>query len=147
MFLLTRFLLFLDSTIGINTMDKNVAEYTIEDSRLECHLFCDEILETKLIFQILKLKNSVFIYIGSFSDANFVDLSMAVITPYDKLPLTTKLFGEGSDLTSANLSMKLSKKLNKLVYVSFNLSVNNILLPAIEKRINEEINNSIEKFK
>ncbi|KAJ9592643.1 hypothetical protein L9F63_015698 [Diploptera punctata] len=112
----------------------------------EIHGFSTEITETPVYFHVMKMESSVFIWIGSGSDPTFEDLSMAMNTRYDSLPLGTRLMGPGTDMTSSNLAIRLSKKLGQAVYVSYNLASDGLTLPAVEKRLHEEMKTHPEKF-
>jgi hypothetical protein len=115
-------------------------------SSFEIHSFGTEIADTPVHFQILKMENSLFIWIGSGVDPTFNDLGMALNTNYDRLPLSTRLMGAHTDMTSLNLASRLAKKFQRAVYVSYNLPSDRLILPAIEKRLQEEMKAHPEKF-
>lgn len=110
------------------------------------HTFVASVCDLDVQFQIFKMDGSLLVWIGSLLEPTFQDLTLAMKTRYDALPLTTKLLGEGVDMVSSNLASKLVKKLGKPVYVSFNLPIDKLLLPGIEQRLLEEIQLSPEKF-
>lgn len=119
-------------------------EYT--KSNFEIHNFGTEIAETPVHFQVLKMDNSLFIWIGSWTDPTFSDLGMALNSSYDRLPLFTRLMGSNTDMTSLNIACRLSKKLERAVFVSYNLPSDRLILPAVEKRLQEEVAAYPEKF-
>ncbi|PSN35860.1 hypothetical protein C0J52_11644 [Blattella germanica] len=112
----------------------------------EIYNFGAEVAESPVCFQIMKMEKSLFIWIGSPTEPSFEDLSMAINTRYDSLPLGTRLMGANVDMTSSNLASRLSKKLNQAVFVSYNFSSDRLYLPTIEKRLQEEIKAHPEKF-
>ncbi|KDR20508.1 proteasome assembly chaperone 4-like [Zootermopsis nevadensis] len=112
----------------------------------EIHSFGTEVAATPVHFQVLKMENSLLIWIGSGTDPTFSDLGMALNTSYDRLPLCTRLMGAQSDMASLNLASRLTKKSQMAVYVSYNLPSDRLILPAIEKRLQEEIKAYPEKF-
>nr|CAD7403142.1 unnamed protein product [Timema cristinae] len=92
------------------------------------------------------MNNSIFLWIGSRTEPTFDDLSVAMNTKYDNLPVSSRLFGNTSDLTSSNLSMRLVKRLGKPVYVSLNVPADRLFLNAIELRLQQETKAHPEKF-
>nr|CAD7259197.1 unnamed protein product [Timema shepardi]CAD7570689.1 unnamed protein product [Timema californicum] len=119
-------------------------EYT--QPSIKIHSFSTEVGETRVQFQVLKMNNSIFLWIGSRTDPTFDDLSVAMNTKYDNLPVSSRLFGNTSDLTSSNLSMRLVKRLGKPVYVSLNVPADRLFLNAIELRLQQETKAHPEKF-
>ncbi|XP_047343747.1 proteasome assembly chaperone 4-like isoform X2 [Vespa velutina] len=63
---------------------------------------------------------------------------------YESVPIATKIMGAVADETSTNIAKRLTKKLGKPVYVSFNLQADRILLPQIEQRIHQEFKTNEE---
>jgi hypothetical protein len=116
-------------------------------SNFEVHNFATEVAETLVYFQVLKMEKSLFIWIGSGTDPAFSDLGMALNSSYDRLPLTTRLMGPNTDITSLNLASRLSKKFERAVFVSYNLPSDRLILQAVEKRLQEEIMANHEKFR
>jgi proteasome assembly chaperone 4 len=112
----------------------------------EIHSFSSQIAESTVHFQVLKMEKSLFIWIGSGTDPTFSDLGMALGTSYGRLPLCTRLMGAHTDMTSLNLASRLAKKLQKAVYVSYNVPSDRLSLPAIEKQLQEEIKTHPDKF-
>jgi proteasome assembly chaperone 4 len=121
---------------------------SIEDMKpnFTVHNFVTEIAETLVQFQVLKMEHSLFIWIGSAIDPAFSDLAMALRSSYVRLPLSTKLMGPNSDVTSSNLASRLSEKFQKAVFVSYNLPSDRLILLAVEKRLHEEVTTYPEKF-
>lgn len=110
------------------------------------HAFQLELENRVIFYQVIKMKDSLYIWIGNKNNPLLSNLSLAMQTRYDKIPLATKLLGEELDTTSRNIACRLSKRLNKVVYVSFNVEESNFNVPLIEKRLNEEINKYPDKF-
>lgn len=127
--------------------EKATVEY-VEPS-FEVHNFTTSMSQDEglVCIQVLKMENSLFVWIGSQGVPTFQDLSVAMNTSYDRLPLISKLMGGQCDSVSSNLSSKLSKKLGITVYVSFNLpSEDRIVIENVEKMIQEEIRTHPGKF-
>ncbi|KAK7872025.1 hypothetical protein R5R35_004537 [Gryllus longicercus] len=133
-----------DNTVTAKTEDVATVEYSAPSFGI--HTFVATICDIDVQFQIFKMDGSLLIWIGSLAEPTFQDLTLAMKTRYDALPLTTKLLGEGVDMVSSNLASKLVKKLGKPVYVSFNLPMDKIILPGIEQRLTEEIQLYPDKF-
>lgn len=102
--------------------------------------FVENIGEVSLICQIIKMKDSLYIWVGDNNEKNMMDLSFALPVPNDpkKQITSTKIIGPISDDTSSNIASRLSKKVGKPVYLSYNLMTSHRSLPSIEKRIHEE---------
>lgn len=94
------------------------------------------------------MKDSIFLWIGDQKAPLLSDLSYGIQSPYASYPITTKILGSASpDVTSLTMAERLSKKLKKPVYVSFNLPVTNKqIIEEIEIRLNEEIEINREMF-
>lgn len=88
--------------------------------------------------QITKMEGCLYLWIGKVSEDELNDLSFALPSKYEKSSVVTKIIGSMEDTTSTNIAKRLSNKLGKPIYVSFNLPVDNLSLPGIEKKIHEE---------
>jgi hypothetical protein len=115
-------------------------------SNFQVHNFVTEIAETLVQFQVLKMENSLFVWIGSGTDPAFSDLGMALNSSYDRLALSTRLMGLNTDMMSLNLASRLSKKFQRTVFVSYNLPSDRLILSAVEKRLQEEVTAYRDKF-
>jgi hypothetical protein len=135
----------MDESVPLSTSSRT-ASIEFMKPNFEIHSFCTEITEIPVYFQVLKMENSLFIWIGSGTDPTFSDLGMAINTSYDRLPLCTRLMGTHTDMTSLNLASRLAKKFKRATYVSYNLPSDRLILPAIEKQLQEEIKAHPEKF-
>lgn len=113
----------------------DVASIEKMNSTITFHEVNEVVCDKNISFQIIKLDKSLYLWIGLSNDPNMVDLSLALKTRYDNLPLTTRILGDGTDLVSANLGSKLVKCIDKAVYMSVNVPSDRLLLPEIEKRL------------
>lgn len=118
---------------------------TSEECSLIASSFSDSLCSTDIVFQVLKLKNSVYVWIGNAEDKRLDDLSLAMLMP-DSDIVSSRLMG--NILTPTTLITKrLCKKLGKPVYLSYNLpQSDNMLLEVVNKRLNKEIEQHPEKF-
>ncbi|KAH0953035.1 hypothetical protein HN011_001034 [Eciton burchellii] len=106
---------------------------------LKFHNFSIKAGDTTISCEVIVLEDSLYIWIGDSANPNMDDLSFALMVKSDKQPVATKIMGSAADLTSTNMASRLSMKLGKPVYVSFNVkTTDNITLPTIEKGIHEE---------
>lgn len=126
-----------------NDIDTTI-EYTV--SRFNFHHFKDQILEKKLIFQIIGMQDSLLIYVNDKDDNNFNDLSLAINSRHDNTPIATKLIGNAPEDFSKSIACRFSKRTGKVVYFSCNVTQDRMLIPLIEKRILEEIKAHPDKF-
>ncbi|XP_056638125.1 proteasome assembly chaperone 4-like [Diorhabda carinulata] len=108
-------------------------------TKLNNFIFDLEILERNFILQIIKMKDSVLIYLNDKDDIQFNDFSLALTDRYKRdNPISTQLLGDFNEETSKIIAGKLSKKLGKVVFLSFNLKQDRRLNPLLEKKICEE---------
>lgn len=102
---------------------------------LKFHEFEDADLSMKC--HITTMQDSLYLWVGNANN-QMNDLHMAFLSKYDNLPTSTKIMGPTSEIVSATIAKRLSKKIGKLVYVSFSMPVTNFSMGLIEKRIHEE---------
>lgn len=109
------------------------------------YTFSEKIRETSVTFYIIKMKNCIFVWIGD--SPVFENLAVAMNIKYSSMPVSSSIMGQSSDDNSGSLAARLSKKIGKQVFASFNLSNpdNNVLL-AVSKRLMEEVTKHPEKF-
>ncbi|KAF4521886.1 hypothetical protein B566_EDAN008389 [Ephemera danica] len=115
------------------------ADVEESSSLLKLHQFTAELMTVPVFFEALKLKDSLFLWIGS-ETRTFSDLGIAMpIAPNDVT--TTRLLGSVHLQTPSDLmARRLSTKLNKPVYLSYNIKMDDsVLMKTIEKKIHEEI--------
>ncbi|XP_046630001.1 proteasome assembly chaperone 4 [Neodiprion virginianus] len=119
----------------------------IDPELVTCSFKCHNILtivgDIKISCQIIKMKDSYYIWVGDIVDSVMNDLSLALISDYEKVPISTKLMGSAIDSTSINMAARLATKLGKPVYISFNIKTDKLSIPAIEKKLSQEISNSL----
>eukprot|EP00960_Hanusia_phi_P063946 765636-Hanusia_phi.AAC.2 len=103
------------------------------------HTFMEVVEDVKVCFQLLVMKGSVYVWIGS-SSPSLKNLEMAMPSPLDPLPLSATLMGDGNESVGSSLARRLSMRLNAQVLVSYNLPG---AMPALqsmaEKRLFEEV--------
>lgn len=124
----------------------NGVEIKYVDSSIKLHTFSTTISQRSVKFELFKFKDSSFLWIGDKRDRSFSDLSFAIASKFSLDPTSTRIMGQPTDLTSNNIAMKLSKKLKKPVYVSFNLVDDRLTVPVVNKRISEEIQANPDYF-
>lgn len=111
------------------------------------HRFGSEISERKVVYQVLKMTDSVMIFINEKGSMHLNSLYLAMFSPYDKKPIATRLFGDiFGEPVGNGMACRLSKRLEKPVYISCQLDDAQNLWPLIERRIYEEIRESPDHF-
>ena len=135
---------FADMENGYEKPGEATIEYTT--SSFQVHDFIETFCDTCIAFTVLKMKDSVFIWLGLKNEPTLTDMSLAIQTLYSALPSSIKILGKTSDVTSTNIAIRLQRKLQKPVYVSCNVPLDRFLLPAVEKRLAEELKNKPECF-
>lgn len=105
-------------------------------SQLSGHHFISEILNRSYKFRVLKLKDSLFIYIGDTENEVFDEMALAI--PTDNV-IGTTIIGVDSETDSREVAIHISRKLKKQVFVSCNVRTDNLLKPLLLKRLAQEI--------
>ncbi|XP_071582685.1 proteasome assembly chaperone 4 [Temnothorax nylanderi] len=120
----------------------NVTEKRSDMELLPCsfkfHDFAAKVSDVNINCQIIKMEDCLYLWIGDSANRSMGDLSFALASNFEKQPIATKIMGSVADATSMNMAKRLSMKLGKPIYVSFNITADNIVLPGIERRIQEE---------
>lgn len=114
-----------------------------------------------ILFHSIKLSDKcLYIWIGDFN-SKLENLACSMQTPYEREPIGIEIIQPNTDdpnnnSLSRDLSIKLAKKLNKQVLVSFNISqclleqsIPNeeaTLMQLIEKRLFQEIKQNSDNF-
>uniref|UniRef100_A0A069DVY0 Putative proteasome assembly chaperone 4 n=1 Tax=Panstrongylus megistus TaxID=65343 RepID=A0A069DVY0_9HEMI len=121
--------------------------YTLEycDSSFKTHEFTGTVFGSQINFKVLKMDSSLFIWIGLLSKEMLGDLCLAMATRFQPMPISTHFFGEFTDIVSPTFAKKLAKRLGKQVFLSYNITDNN-MLPEIEKILCEEIKKNPQCF-
>lgn len=115
---------------------------------IKFHKFVAKVGDVTINCEIMKMKDSLYLWIGDCTNPTMEDLSFSFTSNFEKQPIATKIMGAVADATSTNIAKRLSIKLGKPVYVSFNVTADNMLLLGIERRIQEEfkIHNDLSNF-
>ncbi|KAK3596752.1 hypothetical protein CHS0354_038749 [Potamilus streckersoni] len=111
-------------------------------ANIAIHTFSEKIMDTYMYFQVLKLSDSFWLWIGS-SPAKFGDFTVAMNS--GKMPCSTVLLGN-SDSGCLAMATRLAKRTGKQVFISGDLTFNQIQLPLIEKRVAEEMKQHPDNF-
>lgn len=120
----------------------NATEQEPQAELLQCgikfHKFVARVGDVTVNCEIIKMEDSLYLWIGDSTNPTMDDLSFSFTSNFKTQPIATKIMGAVADATSTNMARRLSIKLGKPVYVSFNVTADNMLLLGIEKRIQEE---------
>lgn len=116
-----------------------------EASSMQGHLFSTDISDNKYNFRVLKMQNSLFIYIGQSDAEVFTEMAMAMPMPGNSECLATTIMGEQL-CCSQELAVNLAKKLKKQVYLSCNVPQEPHIRPALCKRFVDEVKQSPDYF-
>ncbi|XP_014219199.1 proteasome assembly chaperone 4 [Copidosoma floridanum] len=128
----------------------SVVDAVVEPKLLPCsfqfHSFHDKLNEVSIDCQIVKMEKSLYLWIGDHNDQSMKDLALAIslVNNDKKSTVSTKILGPIADELSSNIASRLSKKTGKPVYVSFNLNVDNLTLPLVERRIHQELKDNAQ---
>ncbi|XP_012530801.1 proteasome assembly chaperone 4 isoform X2 [Monomorium pharaonis] len=102
------------------------------------HNFVAKVSDININCHIIKMEDCLYLWIGDSANCSMEDLSFALTSNFERQPIATKIMGSVADATSTNMAKRLSMKFGKPIYVSFNITPDNIILPGIERRIQEE---------
>lgn len=117
--------------------------YSLAESKLTGHTFSADVSSNCYNYRILKMNNSVFIYIGERDNELFDELVMAV--PSDSA-LGTTILGSDTGFDSKEIAIQMARRLKKQVFISCNVHLDNLLKPLIIKRLAKEISEHPEAF-
>ncbi|XP_015185223.1 PREDICTED: proteasome assembly chaperone 4-like [Polistes dominula] len=118
--------------------DIETNQHTQNPCNFKFYEFIDDVGEVKISCHIIRLEDSLYLWIGDAKQSVMNDLAFGLTSNYESIPIATKIMGAVEDETSTNIAKRLTRKLGKPVYVSFNLQVDKMLLPKIEQRIQQE---------
>lgn len=120
----------------------------INPSNLKEHFFTLETEDHHYNYRVLKMKDSLFIYIGEDKNEQFNEMAMAMPSQTGGTGeiLKTTIVGDLLIGESQEFARNFAKKLDKLVFVSCNVSSDKDVRALLEKRISEEIHNRPEAF-
>lgn len=130
-----------DETLSATQND--IAQITKVASKWAAHHFTAEICESIYTFRVLKMNQSLLIYIGQSGSEALDELAMAM--PVNDFPSTT-IIGTQHGSESQELAQQLTRRLKKQVFVSYNLPMNTQIRLMLVKRIAEEIKNVPDAF-
>ena len=117
-----------NGTLAESSTNANVKISTEPDEEIH-YEFSSTVMGQLIPFDVIQFGKAVIIMIGP----GFADLSVAIRTPYDRTgPTSTKLVGSVGDTFSTSLAAKLTAKLKKPVYVSYNV-------PTIDPNTTDQI--------
>lgn len=119
-------------------------EFVPAECKFKMHTFSEMILDQKVHFQILKMTDSLYFWIGNSLEMD--SLAVAMCTKFDSVPSVVNLMGNKADLSSSTLAQRLAKKTKKQCFVSYNIPTENMLLGLVEQRINKEIKDKPQQF-
>lgn len=113
----------------------------------QLHTFTLNSSEKTIVFQVIKMVESVMIFINFIDNLILSDLSLGMFnTRTTQVPISTRIIGDFTEEYSKNLATKFAKKLRKSVYISCNLVADRLIVLDIERRLCEEIRNKPDKF-
>ncbi|KAL5286897.1 PSMG4 family protein [Megaselia abdita] len=110
------------------------------------HISTIEVNEVRINVRVLKMINSVFIYIAPEADESIHEAGVAMPMSNPKEFIGTTILGDQLGCDSQELATKLSRKLEKQVYLSCNVPFDRMLRPILEKNLNSLIKEHPECF-
>ncbi|XP_061446922.1 proteasome assembly chaperone 4 isoform X3 [Rhineura floridana] len=89
------------------------AERVSAGDQISLHNFCGRLSEQLVQFHAMRLRDSLFLWIGESPELS--NLAVAMCTPRDSIPASTLLFGNASDSTSNSLAQRLARLKNRFL--------------------------------
>lgn len=111
-------------------------------STFSSHCFSEQITGETFTFRVLQMQESLFIYVGKKDSEEFGGLAIG-FSNQQKESLSSSIVESPE---SRDLAQKLSSRLNKPVFVSFNGPSDRIVKPSIEQRLIKEITDFPDYF-
>uniref|UniRef100_A0A8D8R144 Uncharacterized protein n=1 Tax=Cacopsylla melanoneura TaxID=428564 RepID=A0A8D8R144_9HEMI len=119
-------------------------KYELINSKLDTLEFTQPINNLVIVFKVLFLNSSVYIYISEQNNQTLTDLSL-VLPNADGV--STRILGTGNENISISLGQKVTQLIKKPVYMSINLNHNLYLIEKqIEQKLFDEIKNNRNRF-
>eukprot|EP00112_Aurelia_sp_Birch-Aquarium-sp1_P021154 Seg562.9 transcript_id=Seg562.9/GoldUCD/mRNA.D3Y31 product="Proteasome assembly chaperone 4" protein_id=Seg562.9/GoldUCD/D3Y31 len=114
------------------------------ESLFDEHNFQETVCEDTIHFKILKMKDSLFIWIGSTPNFDLMTISMP--TKMSQVPASTTILGEDTNNLHTSLTQRLAKRTKKQILLSLNVALDDDIIRIVERRIIQEFNKYPEKF-
>lgn len=127
----------------MSTTESSAVAVSRVPSKWTSHLFSADISEVKYNFRVLKMTQSVLIYIGHSENETFDEMAMALPTADT---VSTTILGAQMGCDSQEMAQQFAKRLKKQVFVSCNVPSNNTIRPLVVKCVADEIKRSPEAF-
>lgn len=115
-------------------------------SRLTAHLFSVDITDTLYNYRVLRMNQSLFIYIGPAEQETFQEMAVAMPSTVGTATcIGTTILGDPLGI-SLELATSFAKRLQKQVFVSCNVPAEREIRPALVRRFAEEVGQFPEHF-
>lgn len=115
-----------------------------EACHLHGHRFSVDITDSQYNFRVLKMRDSLFVYIGQSGVEVFTEMAMAMPMNSGECVATT-IMGEQL-CSSQELAINFAKKLKKQVFLSCNVPQEPHIRPALSKRFADELRATPDHF-
>lgn len=114
-------------------------------SRLKDHFFTADISDTTYKYRILRMKDSIFIYIGQGDNEIFNEMAVAMPMANNEV-VSTRIIGVDVGCESQEMAKIFAKKLNKQVFLSCSVDSDKMIRPMLAKHLSDEIKKCPEAF-
>jgi proteasome assembly chaperone 4 len=108
------------------------------------HSFTGEAAGVTINYRVLKMQDSLFIYIGKKDEEALNGLAVGLLPPFNEREAISTSILESPE--SQDLAQKLAVRLKKPIFISCNLNVDRLIAPVIEKHLVQEIKERSEFF-
>lgn len=129
----------------VHTTDQP-ASPPIVPSQFTGHRFSADIGDTLYTYRILRMDQSLFVYIGTAEQELFTEMAVAMpMVANNSECIATTIIGEQL-CSSHELAAQFARRLQKQVYVSCNVPTEREIRPALTRRFVDEVRQCPEHF-
>lgn len=114
-------------------------------SRFKDHLFTADISDTTYKYRVLRMHDSIFIYIGQGDNETFDEMAVAMPMTNNEV-VSTRIIGVDIGCESQEMAKTFARKLNKQVFLSCNVDSDKMIRPMLAKHLSDEIKKCPEAF-
>ncbi len=118
---------------------------TPQPSRLAEHFFTADISDTVYKYRILRMKDSIFIYVGQGDNEVFDEMAVAMPMENSEV-VSTRILGVDVGCESQEMAKTFARKLKKQVFFSCNVDSDKMIRPMLAKHLSDEIKKCPEAF-
>lgn len=102
--------------------------------------------EQKYTIRLLKMNAATMVFLSATEPECLEEMAVAMKMPQDGQIVGTTILGSQSTTESQRMAEKLSKRFGRQFFVSYNVQVDRMTGPLLEKQFSEYVQNNREQF-